>query len=209
MTARIDVSREAEIVAVMGSSGSGKSSYIKAELRRRKPRRLVVYDPDEEYGPFGRVVSKLGDVLSVMRQAGTDKPFKLVFRPSSDPGAAARQFDALCKLCFHAGGVTFVAEELADVTTPSRAPVGWSMLSRRGRKRGIVLFGASQRPANIDKNFLGNATRVRCGVLSYEQDANVCGRVLGVDPGELMTLAPLAYVERSQGGETVRGVLKL
>ena len=208
MSERIDVSRVAEIVAIMGATGAGKSTYIKGELRRRKPRRLMIYDPDEEYGEFGRIVSKLSDVLAVLKAAGTEKGFRLVFRPSADPSKATGQFEALCRMCFHATGITFVAEELADVTTPSRAPVGWSMLSRRGRKRGMVLFGASQRPASIDKTFLGNATRVRVGVLAYEEDAKVCARVLLCDPAELMALPPLHYVERERGKETTRGAMK-
>lgn len=203
----IDVTREASIEAVLGSSGSGKSAYIKAELRRRKPARLLIYDPEGEYSKAGRVVSRLSDVQSVLVKAGAG-PFRLVFEPHADPARAVVQFEALCRLAFHAGGLLFVAEELADVTQPTKAPVGWSMLTRRGRKRGVSIIGASQRPASIDKTFLGNCTTVRAGRLLYEADARAVGLVLGVDHADLMALESLHYVQRSPPAPAERGVLR-
>lgn len=203
----IDVRRGASIEAVLGSTGSGKSAYIKRELRERKPDRLLIYDPEGEYTTFGRQVRRLSDVLSVLRKAGPEGKFRLVFDPHADPATAVKQFEALCRIAFHGGNLLFVAEELADVTEPQRAPVGWSMLTRRGRKRGVSIIGASQRPASIDKTFLGNATKVRSGRLLYEQDARAVARVLGVDHAELMALESLHYIEREPPEEARRGVL--
>lgn len=203
----VDVTLKAEIVAVLGASGSGKSAYIKGEIRRRRPARSIIYDPEGEYLAFGRRVESLAAVHSVLIQAAGGKPFKLVFAPHADPAKAIKQYDMLCRMAFFAGDVLFVAEELADVTTPQRAPVGWSMVSRRGRKRGVEVIGASQRPANIDKNFLANCSRVRSGRLLYEADARAVGAVLGVDWRELLALPPLHYFEREAPAPAVRGVL--
>lgn len=203
----IDVTQAARIEAVLGASGSGKSAYIKAEIRARKPPRLLIYDPEGEYLAFGRAVSSLADVHSVLAQAGPAGKFKLIFRPHADPARAVKQFDFLCRMAFEAGNLLYIAEELADVTTPSRAPVGWSMMSRRGRKRGCHVIGASQRPANIDKNFLGNCTSVRSGRLLYEADARAVGAVLGVPFGDLLALESLHYVARKPPEPAVRGVL--
>lgn len=206
--ADVDVSLKAEIVGVLGASGSGKSAYMKSELRARKPRRLLIYDPDGEYLTFGRRVEKVGDVLSVLRQCEGGKGFRLIFQPAPDPAQAVKQFDLVCKAAFEAGNLLFLVDELADVTTPSRAPAGWSMVTRRGRKRGITVFGAAQRPANIDKNFLGNCTRVRAGRLLYEPDARAVAAVLGVPHAEFLSLESLHYVERLPPAEAARGVLK-
>lgn len=203
----IDVTLEASIEAVIGASGSGKSAYIKGEIRRRKPRRLLIYDPEGEYAKFGRVVSHLEDVHKVLTQAGPAKPFKLVFAPHADPGRAVKQFELLCRIAFHTGNLLLIAEELADVTQPQKAPVGWSMISRRGRKRGVQVIGATQRPASIDKTFLGNCTQVRAGRLLYEEDARAVGKVLGVPHLELLSLAPLHYIQRRPPEPAERGVL--
>lgn len=59
---------------------------------------------------------------------------------------------------------SIVAEELADVTSPAKAPEGWGMLIRRCRKYGGDVYGITQRPAESDKTLFGN-----CMVL------HVCG----------------------------------
>jgi len=204
----VDVTLSASIEAVLGSSGSGKSAYIKREIRDRKAARLIVYDPEGEYATFGRVVDSLRDVQSVLVKAGSAKAFRLVFSPHADPARAIVQFEALCRLAFHAGNLLFVAEELADVTQATKAPVGWSMLTRRGRKRGVSIIGASQRPASIDKTFLGNCSKVRSGRLLYEADARAVGAVLGIDHGELLALESLHYVARVPPEPAERGVLR-
>lgn len=210
--AEIDVSQKADIFAVMGATGSGKSVAIKAELRKRKARRLVIFDPEEEYLAFGRRVERLADVVSVLSQCGHDKGFRLVFVPHADPAKAEAQFEVLCRAAFHAGNVLLVAEELAAVTKPTKAPVGWGMASTRGRKRGVSIIGASQRPAQIDKAFLSGCTRVRSGRLLYEDDAQVMAKVLGLGKEgvpELMGLADLEYFERVMPGQAVRGRVKI
>ena len=73
----------------MGASGSGKSLFIKAELRRTKPRRLVVWDPLGEYPEFGAAVRTLGELLAAARAL----TFRRVFHPSGDPEQARKQFD--------------------------------------------------------------------------------------------------------------------
>lgn len=203
----VNVTLKAEIEAVIGASGSGKSAYIKGEIRRRKPKRLLIYDPEGEYAAFGRQVSKMSEVHSILLQAQGGKGFKVVFCPHADPKKAAAQFNLLCRLAFEAGHMLFVAEELADVTTPSHAPAGWSMMTRRGRKRGVSIIGATQRPANIDKNFLGNCSAVRSGRLMYEEDARAVAKVLGVDYRDFLSMEPLHFVRREPPGEAVRGVM--
>ncbi|MBL4815065.1 MAG: hypothetical protein JKY74_06235 [Shewanella sp.] len=47
---RVDTSRNPDIRAVYGGSGSVKSSYVKAELKKMKPKRLIIWDPVDEYG---------------------------------------------------------------------------------------------------------------------------------------------------------------
>jgi hypothetical protein len=81
-----------------------------------------------------------------------------------------------------------VVEELRFVTTPSRAPAGWASVTLRGRKRGLRIIGASQRPAQIDKDFLGQCTLIRCGALNYPADRAAVGSVIGVAVEEIAAL---------------------
>lgn len=190
------VAAKAHIEAVLGGSGTGKSSYVKGLMESRMPPRLMVFDPDGEWGACGAVTTRLQDVLDAFRAAGEKGPCRMVFVPSPDPASAVRQFDTFCRIAFHAERLTFIVDELKSVTTPSRSPVGWGMLTGRGRKRGIVMYGLSQRPASIDKDFLGNCTHVRTGRLTYAEDQKAVARVLGVTPEEIAALPDLAWIRR-------------
>jgi hypothetical protein len=191
----------ASIMAVLGSSGSGKSTFIKRTLSRGHPR-LLIWDPMGEYE--GAVIAGTADLLAGLKA----KKFRLVFRPSPDPAKRVSQFDFVCRAALAAGHLTLVVEELRFVTTPSRAPLGWAQVCLTGRHRGLKVYGASQRPASIDKDFLGNCTAVRTGRLAYPEDAKAVCKVMGVPPGEIEKLKPLEWIEKDMAtGKISSGVL--
>lgn len=193
---------KAKIIAVMGASGSGKSLYVKQGLKTQRPRRLLVWDPLHEYGEFGHVVTSLADLAERCKA----QTFALCFHPSADPAKAKKQFDVFCQIAYAAGSLTLVAEELAFVTSPSWAPAGWSMVTLKGRHKGLTVYGNSQRPASIDKNFFGNATIIRTGRLNFAADVKVLANVLQVQALEVQSLQPLEYIERDMGtGAISRG----
>jgi hypothetical protein len=200
------VAAKAHIEAVLGASGSGKSSYVKSLMQRKLPARLIVFDPEGEWGEFGTITSRLDDVLQGAKAAGPKGPMRTIFVPSPDPATAVKQFDTICRIAFHWERCTFIVDELKSVTSPSRSPVGWGMLTGRGRKRGIVIYGLSQRPASIDKDFLGNCNYVRSGRLTYSEDQRAVARVLGVAESEIGALPDLGWIRRDMAtGETKRG----
>lgn len=198
------VTNTAVIVAVMGASGSGKSAYIKQQIRKGSPKRLIVFDPMGEYGDLAHPVEALQAVAS----AAKGKTFSLAFKPAA--AKAAEQFDLVCRIAYAAGDCWMVVDELATVTKPSWAPPGWADCSMRGRHRGMTVIGASQRPASIDKHFFGNATLIRTGRLNFAADIKTLANVLHVDGAEISKLQPLQFIERSmQTGAVQRGTMRL
>lgn len=171
---------QANIIAVMGASGSGKSAWIKQQLRRGNPPRLLIWDPQDEFGDFGRPISDMRELIASVRGGIEENAFRLVYRPGHSFSTYGKKFDVFCELGYAVGDCCAVVDELGDVTEPSRAPDGWSVLSRKRRHRGLTLFGAAQRPANIDKDFIGNCSLVHCSRLSYETDIKVMANALGV-----------------------------
>lgn len=201
---------QASIVAVVGASGSGKSLSIKQAIARRPPARLLVWDPMREYADVGTVTESLAELFAAVMADPTTprRSFRLVYRPPSDRETAARAFGALCRVAMIAPRTTLIVEELALVTSPSWAPPGWREATLTGRHQGLRIIAASQRPASVDKDFFGNATRIRCGRLNYDSDLRTMSNVLGVSRDELRDLPPLAYVERDMTtGALSRGVL--
>lgn len=194
----------AHIEAVMGASGSGKSHYVKGQVKRLKPKRLVIWDAREEYGELATPTTRLADVLAGLR---SDKRVRLAYRPKTmDEKTLKAKFEALCKVVFAAGDVMFIAEELSDVTSPSHAPGAWRQISTQGRHRGLYVFGTSQRPASIDKHFLGNATHVRTHRLNYQPDRVNLAQFLDIPLPDVAGLTGYSWIARDmREGVITRG----
>jgi hypothetical protein len=171
----------AKIYAVIGASGTGKSSFIKGKLLKRY-KRLVIWSPLEEtdqYAVFCAGVVVRGKLSELVAQVKA-KTKAIVFVPTGDDKEVKRQFDVFCRVVWEMEGSTVLVEELSRVTMPSWSPPAWRNLSTAGRHRGLTLIGVSQRPANIDKDFLGNCTEIRCYRVNYDNDAKVMADTLGL-----------------------------
>ncbi len=198
---------QAAIVARMGASGSGKSLDVKTWLRAMDAPRRLIWDTMNEYAEHAEQVPTLAAMVERMR-AG--KAWRLRYVPSGDPKKLAERFDVFCAAAFAAGDVVVVVEELQTVTSPSWAPAAWSDCTLRGRHRGLVIIGVSQRPASVDKNFFSNATLIRSGRLNFAADVSCMANVLHVEPEQISALVPLAYIERDMTtGKPGDGVVPL
>ncbi len=62
--------------------------------------------------------------------------------------------------------------------------------------RSLRIYGASQRPASIDKHFFGNATQIRTGRLNFARDVKVLADVLQVPAMQVQGLQPLDWIAR-------------
>lgn len=202
------VANRANILGYIGASGSGKSASLKAALKMARPARLLIWDPQDEYSMLAsQATGSMKTVLGLVQAAGRGG-FSIRFLPSADLKMAAKQFDAFCRIAYAAGHCALVAEELAFVTTASHAPPGWSLVNLKGRHRGLTLYGTTQRPAKVDKDFFGNCTRLRCGRLNYATDRKVMADVLGVPVEAIAAMLPLEYFEKDMGtGQVVYGVV--
>ncbi len=188
------------IGAILGASGSGKSSLMKLELLAVAPARLLVWDPKREYGAIAPPVpgdrNAPSSLEELTRKIFAGGAFRLSFRPMLERKKMRAQFNLFCLAAERAGNCFVVVDELADVTEPGWAPEGWERLTRQGRHAGITIRGASQRPAEIDKSFLGNASRVACFRMNAEGDVALLAKILGKDPREVRELKPLEWFQR-------------
>lgn len=198
---------EADVIAVIGATGSGKGVYIKNYALTKAERRLWIWDYMQEYGPL---VDLSTGALGTALQAVGGKTFRVAFKPSYDDKTRAKQFDLFCKAAVAAGNLRMVVEELAFVTSPAHAPAGWKAATSIGRHKGLRLIGASQRPAQVDKAFWSNCTEIHCGFLNYEDDQKVMARALGVALSDIQGLKPLEYIHKNvRTKEIVTGKVKI
>jgi hypothetical protein len=191
------VENKAQIWAVMGQSGTGKGLWIKSELRRLKPKRILFLDPQDEYGEFGPGVSTAKEMAAIILAAGKNKPFavRYVFPKSCTADHFARIFDLACKLVYAAGDAAFLVEELSNFTKPSWGPPLWRRMCNSGRHEGVWVIGCSQYPAQVDKAFLSNATMVHCGWLGEAPHRKTVAIKMGVTPEFINKLPDLHFLE--------------
>lgn len=108
-------------------------------------------------------------------------------------------FDIFCKLAWvwvRLGAGALVVEELADVTSPGKAPAAWGEIVRKGLRYGPRVYALTQRPSESDKTALGNASIVHCGRMTFPADQAYMAGVLAVPLERVQSLRPLEYLER-------------
>lgn len=212
----MSVKNKPQIEAFIGASGSGKGVSILRRLKELKPARLIIWDPRSEYAGQATSVKTLPALVKAVGEAGAG-PFRLRYVA----GPALKLPDAfglVCRLAFEVGDVVFVAEELSDITTASHAPASWRQCITQGRHKGLHIIGAAQRPALIDKTFLGNCTFIRCFTLRYRNDRQAMAQSMDVPEAQISELQTdddgrkvrIRYLERDfRAGYTQGGTINL
>jgi hypothetical protein len=109
-------------------------------------------------------------------------------------------FETFCRLAWvwlRAAPGSLVVEELADVTSPGKAPAAWGEIVRKHRHARGVVYALTQRPAESDKTILGNAAVIHTGRLNMARDRAYMAAVLDVPQSDVDQLADLDYIERN------------
>jgi len=184
------------IVIVSGASQSGKTTKSMREAGRE--RRCIAWDPDDQWSTlpgFRRVITR-EDLLRMVQRAG-DGPARIAYVARGRDLASEFNFWAATALYWgrYGGGCAAVAEELADVSSPGKAPWAWGLLLRRGIKRGITIYAISQRWAEADKTALGNATRWIIFAAATTADAKYIAQRTRVTVDQIEGLQNYEFIE--------------
>ncbi|MBM0105609.1 hypothetical protein JM946_12655 [Steroidobacter sp. S1-65] len=185
--------KDGELILVAGASGSGKTLY---SMRACAPAaRLIVWDSHLEW--WGRGCTPVRSISELARVLSTKEPGQWAYIGPVD----SRSFTGFCRVALCAMKLepcTIVVEELADVSTPAKAPKAWGELLRWARKLGCTVYGITQRPAESDKTLAGNATRIVCHALGSDLDAAYMTRYMPVSKERLLALdyERMEYLER-------------
>lgn len=200
------VQNKARIWAVIGASGCGKGLWMKSQLRKLKPKRLIILDTKDENGEFATECRTIRELI-----LATFKPsFKVRYIPKGRTKKERQEeFEEVCRLASKTGNCTYLIEELGRYTMPMYAPPAWSDCCNDGRHDGLHIIAASQFPAQIDKAFLGNATLIHVGYLGTKRHREAVAEELDIDPQQIKDLPNLHYLEFDRDARTVvTGVVK-
>lgn len=183
---------DGRLVVVSGASRSGKTAWTAKQVA--KLARVIAWDPEDQWAQlpgFTRITSK-AELVKAVQKGGKAR---LAFVSGGDLKTA---FDLWAGCAYYwgryHGGCVAVAEELADVTTPGKAPGNWGLLIRRGLKRGISIYPISQRWAEADKTAFGNASEFVCFRNSSTVDIDYIAKRTRINSALLNELKPFEYV---------------
>lgn len=198
---------DGRLYVIGGASRSGKTAWTRRETARH--RRVFAWDIEDQWArlPGWQRVTSRADLLRLAQKPG---PVKVAFVAGGD---LQSEFNFWAGIVQYAGRFvepcTAIAEELADVSTPAKAPGNWGLLLRRGMKRGITIYAISQRWAEADKTAVGNASEFVIFRQSSGDDARYLARKTRIPESEICALAPLEFVRLDAGtGEITRGKLR-
>lgn len=182
---------DGRLVIVSGASRCGKSTQVARELRTAN--RVVAWDPEDQWSQL-KGYRKITNRKILLEAIQTSGHMRIAYVPT---GTLQEEFDFLCRAVMYAGRfigpLVYVAEELADVTTPSKAPGNWGILVRRGLKRGITIYAISQRWAEADKTAMGNASEYVV-FASRANDINYISRRTGIPEPEIAALVAFEFI---------------
>lgn len=177
---------DAEMIAVFGMRGSGKTTRVKELLEGR--RRIVVFDPHHEY-PFPKV-DNFPALLAHIKSHWRDFAVSYVPPENSEQQALSDLSEVLFKVMqpYKDGSddqqMTLVVEEL-QMSFPSESlPAGcrgFLAMCQRGRHWGINVIGVTQQPASISARFKGNCAEHHLFNLEWHTDLKAVGAMIGPD----------------------------
>lgn len=199
MPGRADTSLKNRHHLVIGTSGSGKTSWVRQQIGRAA--RVIAWDPDEDYSlPRVRSLARLAHTLAMAGSKGV----KVAVTVNPTP----ERFEAFARIVWAYACASrpciVIAEEIADVTPPGKAGVYWGMVVRRGRKYGVQLFAVTQRPAECDKTIYSQAAYKWVGVLDNEMDRKRLAPLLSVSVDQIAALHPLEFYYKQPGPEAAK-----
>lgn len=181
---------DGELWVVCGSSRSGKTVFVWTELAQYS--RVLVWDIEGQYtGPGWQRFTRQKALADHLAKVGS-RPAKIAYTgPPGDFG-----FWADCAFVWgRVAPSAIVAEEIADVTNPGKAPAQWGMLLRRILKHGSTVYAITQRPSESDKTAIGNATKIHVCRMTRAQDRRYMAAEIDVPVDALLELQSDPAVE--------------
>lgn len=182
---------DGRLIVVSGASRCGKTTQVANQVKNEN--RVCAWDPEDQWSqlPGWRKVTTRQQLLEAMQARGH---LRIAYVAGGD---LKEEFNYWSGCVYYAGRyiapLVIIGEELADVTTPSKAPGNWGIIIRRGLKRGITIYAISQRWAEADKTTIGNASEYLL-FTSRGEDIDYIARKTRVPVAELEALQPFQFI---------------
>jgi len=207
--------KNANILGVWGGRGSGKSTRIKETLKDNKKysNRVVVFDPIGDYADergFRGYTTLKSLYTALKRDWNKGFKFVLIAQRGENPEVLLDQLanDLFTIQQPYRDGkdgrqITLVVEEMAlsyPERTLSKDQQSFKELINLGRHYGVNILGASQRMAEVKKNFVGNCAEHFFFRMGSHADYQSVSRIVGPEyTKKLRSLETHSYIKFANG----------
>ncbi|KYG65273.1 hypothetical protein AZI87_12010 [Bdellovibrio bacteriovorus] len=183
----------ADCICIFGKRKSGKS-YLARKINEIYPRQVII-DPVADWTD-GEIVSSFRGFANKLREklkTGAKK-YKIIFRFSPDEKNTPEIFNEILRLCYYAGDLQVVIDEVQMFCNPHWMPPWLKNLAFIGRHQKVGLCNITQRPAQINKGLLSQAEHIFCGQLHDKNDLRAVADFIGDDTDQLINLPARNFI---------------
>jgi len=200
----LNISRKAKHLAIVGRSGTGKTTLAITQVLGQGHDRVVIADHEGEFSE--RLHVPLCTDWSAFYSALETQRVICLDITEVAPGQTLETFDELAKQTldlaksvFDGKGMTvlFVIDEVQKYTSTSTVPENFKTLVETGRKWGVDTLSISQRPNKIHGDLLEQFTEIFFFQLKNPR-SHIFGEYYGVTADEQMNLSEGEYLYLNQ-----------
>lgn len=200
----MNISRKAKHLAIVGRSGTGKTTLGITQILGQPHERVIIADHEGEFSERLKV-PLCTDWKEFYDQLETQRIICLDIT-EVNPGETLETFDELAqstldlaKGVFDPKGMNclFVIDEVQKYTSTASVPEGFKTLMETGRKWGIDTLSISQRPNKIHGDLLEQFTEIFFFQLKNPR-SHIFGEYYGISAEEQMNLREGEYLYLNQ-----------
>lgn len=183
----------ADCFCIFGKRKSGKS-YLAREICSAYPRQVII-DPVADWTD-GEVVTSFNLFAEKLRNKieNNIRNYKIIFRFNPDEKLTSDIFNEILRLCYHAGDLQVIIDEVQMFCNPHWMPPYLKNLAFIGRHKKVGLICITQRPAQVNKGLLSQSEHIFCGQLHDKNDLRAVADFIGDDLNDLISLPARNFI---------------
>lgn len=179
-------------IAILGRSGSGKS-FLAQKIASVYPR-LFIFDTLYEYSNNGETVHTFEDFSENLIRNENSQEFVTVIQFDIEDSGNTQEFNEMLRCIYYRGNCTIFIDEIQNFSNVHQMPDWLRKTCLTGRHRQIGLIYTTQRPGELHKTILSQASKVFCGNLHTLSDIRTMSNYLGKSDNEISELPDRKFI---------------
>lgn len=168
---------------MVGKTGSGKSYFAEKLLREyfRKGWNVVIIDIENKIDTFTPYRKQEHATLSKPVKYDPKRGIaRATYYVPSLPGYRDETLEQLYQDCLQTSYTVVFHDEIVGIATANQYPLGLLQLYSQGRKKNVAGIVLTQRPVDVPRMIVTQASLVACFRLTDQDDRKIMSKKLGL-----------------------------